>query len=205
MELKLDQYDYEGRNIHSPAVPSGFSVNLSCFSHLNDSSDIPVKFHLQYGDTTQSVACPDTGMECSKIPDRKWSVCRNESEPHNCILVLGEFGDSDDGNYSCSTTIGGREVQSNQLELHALSSLKSAKSSQKGSEIGIVLSIVAAVILILVILGFILFKIVKSRRRRCYNIEVMVSEELYIGCLYHCRPERLPTSGRYQCMCSFSR
>ena len=193
MELKLDQYDYEGRNIQSLEVPSGFNVNLSCFSHLNDSSDIPVKFHLQYGNTTQSVACPTTGMKCSKIPDRKWSVCRNESKPHNCILVLREFGDSDDGTYSCSTTIGGREVQSNQLELHALSSLEPTKSSQKGSEIGIVLSIVAAVILILVILTLILFKIVRSRqRRRCY----MVSEVhvLFIGCLYHCRSTKLPTN-----------
>ena len=166
MELKLDQYEYKGRRIQSPTIPSGLTVNLSCFSHLNDSSDIPVKFHLQYGSTTHSVTCPANGTKCFEIPELKWSVCRNETEPHNCILVLHEFGDSDDGSYSCSTTIGGREVRSNRLELQALSTFKPAESAHKGSKIILALSIAAVALIILVILGVFLFRYRKTQQRR---------------------------------------
>ena len=166
MELILDKYDYEGKSIQSLTIPSGLTVNLSCFSHLNDSSDINVTFYLQYGSTTHSVTCPASGTECSEIPELKWSVCRNETEPHNCILVLHEFGVSDDGSYSCSTTIGGREVRSNKLELQALNTLDPAESPHEGSKIVLITSISAVVLLILVILVFLLFRFVKKRRQR---------------------------------------
>lgn len=169
MELKLDKYEYEGEGVHSVAIPPGFTVRLSCFCHLNDSSDIAVSFHLQYANATHSVSCPvetGSGTECSEIPERKWSVCRNQSEPHNCILVLHDFGVSDDGTYWCSTTVGGREVQSNELDLEALRSLEPAKSSNKASDISTVLPIVAVALLIIIIFGVFTFKCVKSRRQR---------------------------------------
>ena len=117
-------------------VESGSTVELSCFSHLNDSSDILVSFHLTRGNDTLTVSCPSgdpgSSLGCvSPVRGREWQVCRNKTEPHNCFLVVHDFDDSDGGNYSCSTLIAGEDVQSNVLNLQALKALSPAKKPWK--------------------------------------------------------------------------
>ena len=113
------------------------TVELSCFSHLNDSRDVPVSFHLVQRTSTLSVTCSvdsniteDTNytLGCvSPIQGRDWQVCRNTSAPYNCYLILHGFYDSDSGNYTCSTNIAGKQILSNELDLEALKILEPAE------------------------------------------------------------------------------
>ena len=96
--------------------------------------------------------------------------------PHNCILVLYDFGESDDGTYTCSTDIAGRDDESNALTLQALDNIGPANEvHHKGPIIVIVLSIVCVVLLTLLGLIFIGFKYVKSRRGKFTEVKYYIS------------------------------
>ena len=149
----------------------GSTLNISCLTHLTDSSDIPVMFHYSNGNKTHRELCPAT--LCSSFPEIGWRICRNTTRPHNCILVLYDFGDSDDGAYTCSTDIAGKDDESNSLTLLSLHNIEPANEvHHKGPIIiVIVLSIVCVVLLTLLGLIFIGFKYVKSRRSKFTEVK----------------------------------
>lgn len=167
MELILDKYEYKKKSVQSLAIPSGSSVKLACFSHLKDSSNITMSFQLQQDNITHSAACPvevGSASDCLHVQEWNWRVCRNKTEPHNCILVLHGFGESDCGNYTCSTTIGGREIQSNVLKLEAPNSPHKHNSSNIVITLSIVITTLIIMVPVLVLLGVFVFKIVKKLR-----------------------------------------
>jgi hypothetical protein len=164
MEIVLDS------RRDSPTVESGSTVELSCFSHLNDSSDIPVSFHLVGEDKSRSVPCPaakNGSMECSPVRGRNWQVCRNKTAPHNCALVMHNFNESDSGNFSCSTSIGGNEVLSNVLQLQSMEAVEPIKKSKSRSYYWLIVGLGVGSAALLVILGVIIIvvSVVRSRRK----------------------------------------
>ena len=149
-------------------------MRMSCFSHVNDSSDIPVTFHLTSGNKMYHVFCPLVNnsaelVQWSSFPERNWRVCRNTTKPHNCILVLYDFGESDDGTYTCSTDIAGRDDESNALTLQALGNIgPTSKPPNNGSIIGIALAMVCVVLLILIGLICVLSNVLSRRRKSAF-------------------------------------
>ena len=155
-------------------IDSGSTVELSCFSHLNDSGDIPFSFNLVSVTSNLTASCDvstNHEMRCvSPVEDRDWEICRNKTEPHNCVLYLHNFDDSGDGNYSCSTEIAGNRVWSNVLELHTWKNLEpspngpgSSSSGLNKLELGIGVGI--AVFMVVLVVLFIILSALKSRRR----------------------------------------
>lgn len=164
----FDKYGKETNR--SLIIPFLSAVKLSCFSHINDSSDIQMSFQLNSANTTIGVLCP-AGIEgCLTVSKREWKVCRNVSRPHNCILVIYGFEHSDDGNYTCSTAIERKDVQSNVINLQTVTDLAPAKQQHRDSEIFIVVGIVIVVLLIAIVVGFI---IIKSVQRHCGKCSVI--------------------------------
>lgn len=166
MEIILDN-----QGTQSPNIVRGSKLELSCYSHLSDSSDIPITLQFVYANNTVTATCPTavgTNKEFTATEIlQKWKVYRNTTLPHNCILALYDFEDVDDGNYSCSTVISGREVQSNVLKLQTLKGLETADSpSSHESEILLGVSIAIVGLLILLILVFMLGRYIQYRRHR---------------------------------------
>lgn len=150
------------------------SVEISCFSHLNDSSDISMSFHLIKGsgtvaDATCSVEL-NTSVGClSSITTRDWQVCRNKTAPYNCYLIVGDFDDSESGNYTCSTNVTGEDLTSNELDLEALKILKPAEephnNKKSSSKFAIGLGVGIGGFLIIMVVVFIIINAVISYRK----------------------------------------
>lgn len=176
------------------------SVEISCFSHLNDSSDISVSFHLIKGSgTVTNATCPvelNTTVGClPPITARDWQVCRNQTAPYNCYLVVGDFDDSESGNYTCSTNITGEDLTSNELDLEALKILKPAeephnnkKSSSKlvfGLGVGIGGFLIIMVVVFVIINAVISYR--KARRSKfslCGKLYVMRNSDSFCADRY---------------------
>ncbi|CAI7999285.1 hypothetical protein GBAR_LOCUS2675 [Geodia barretti] len=173
LEMKIQLHSHEKSSVVE-------TVELSCFSHLNDSRDVPVSFHLVRGTSTLSVPCPvdsntteDTNytLGCvSPIQGGDWQICRNKSSPYNCYLILHDFDDSDSGNYTCSTNITGKEILSNELDLQALKLLGPAekprsKSHSPSSKVVLGLGIGIGVLLLLLLLMVLVLNAVRSYQR----------------------------------------
>ena len=167
-EMEIQLHDHE-----KPSVED--SAELSCFSHLNDSHDIPVSFTLVHDSTnTLTVHCPaesNTSVGCvSPVQGRDWEVCRNESAPYNCYMVIHDFHNSDSGNYTCSTNVTGRVIISNELNLVALKNLKPAQeprnqSKSSGSKWVLGLGVGVGALLFLLLVMVLAINVVRSYKK----------------------------------------
>ena len=167
MEIVLDR--------NTAIISSGSTVELSCFSHLNDSSDISVVFQLVNGNITHTALCPtDIGTETGCLEPNQgsfnWRICRNQTKPHNCILIVDDFQDLDDGSYSCSAIIGDKEVKSNTLQLQTMNGIAPAEID-KQSDFTTVVALSIAIFCLFLLLAFIILAVQLVRKRRQINRE----------------------------------